>query len=474
MPCKYNEVVGPSLFWWHVASRTTMVLICACTLVRGIHAAVVLHTTVGMPRGTRQLWLVVPMHATSVIAGLCATISAIVAHFWLDITTDNDDAPFFIFFTAEFTMFLMYDAWLLLRDRALQCEYFQTPKNGLIVVYTLISLVVVVICMLYARPKNLKTLSRGAILLYIFTYWLQLFILAIMTFLFTRPLLRTFGTAAVIKGADKTAAVMLDVMKRTAVGSVLHLITTLFYVVLLFLWDAGVLCQFGRGLPFYVSVLGFLVHLNISHRDDLPVRRLVQLGAEFFCSCLSAVGGALGCDSASCGRRSTGRDDEIGHMDLDRLPKTEMQNRGERVTAITVKRRAGSVDGGTSHRAFVAGLATEETVAIREMGKAMLERDFNEKSAPAASAANGGGSDSCAVTTPVSPQSPMEQEKARRSFYGMYDASLQAKTRRASASGAQGNSGDRPKSLADQVPPPQPPSQRCMDANPLHGAKEEK
>jgi hypothetical protein len=74
-------------------------LICICALVRTAHAAVVVyHTRDG---------LVVPLHVTSVVAGLCAACSALVAHYWLDITTKNEDLPFFLFFTAEFTMFLM-------------------------------------------------------------------------------------------------------------------------------------------------------------------------------------------------------------------------------------------------------------------------------------------------------------------------------------------------------------------------------
>jgi hypothetical protein len=39
------------------------------------------------------------------------------------------------------------------------------------------------------------------------------------------------------------------------------------------LWQKDLLCSLGRGTVFHVSMLGLVVHIGLSHRDDLPVRR---------------------------------------------------------------------------------------------------------------------------------------------------------------------------------------------------------
>ena len=82
------------------------------------------------------------------------------------------------------------------------------------------------------------------------------------------------------------------------------------YVIFLVLWSQGLLCQVGRGSVFYLSVLGFVVHLNISHRDDLPLRRLAYelyitvLAARWGCyDAVACCCGQTGCFYGTCGSR---------------------------------------------------------------------------------------------------------------------------------------------------------------------------
>jgi magnesium-transporting ATPase (P-type) len=95
---------------------------------------------------------------------------------------EQPDEFFTAFFVTQFACFLLYDAWLIARDRALQvyfflscfrtflkfpkelcamrhqCAFFTTPKSALAAVVVLISLVFVVIC--FSCSKGFRLTPR--------------------------------------------------------------------------------------------------------------------------------------------------------------------------------------------------------------------------------------------------------------------------------------------------------------------------
>jgi len=77
---------------------------------------------------------------------------------------------YYFFFAAQFGMVLLYDAWLLLRDRAMQCAVFQTSQTGLRVVHVLIAIAMALIAMMailpaigVIEPEPYQTLHNGGV-----------------------------------------------------------------------------------------------------------------------------------------------------------------------------------------------------------------------------------------------------------------------------------------------------------------------
>jgi hypothetical protein len=184
---------------------------------------------------------------------------------------------YFYLFAFEFAAFVFYDAWIILRDRALQCVFFRTPKRYFLPVCFLVACAT-----LHALYFNLvwPTGSKfvwgaSSIQFYMLQYYVQLVILVAMTCLFVRPLLFERGSGMGV------SQVLLDVARRTALGAFIHVLTSVFYLVCLVLWNVGYLCELGRGAVFQATMLGFILHVNISHRDDLPLRRVCSVFLDF-------------------------------------------------------------------------------------------------------------------------------------------------------------------------------------------------
>lgn len=66
------------------------------------------------------------------------------------------EAGYTSLYVIEFLSFLTYDAWLLLRDRALQSSFFQTPSKPLLVVYLLIALTASLCVVFLLDPSHPK------------------------------------------------------------------------------------------------------------------------------------------------------------------------------------------------------------------------------------------------------------------------------------------------------------------------------
>ena len=176
---------------------------------------------------------------------------------------------------------------------------------------------------------------------------------------------------------------MMDVVKRTAIGSALHLSSSLAYILFLVMWQMGYLCQVGRGIPFYLSILGFLLHLNISHRDDLPLRRLFG----HVNSLLFKIKKTLPEHAAQ---------PEMYGPEPP-LPTHEALGEAKQLTANNQRRNIWHMDS-SSHQEFIASLSSEENAAVDDMVKAKEMINMQK------TASSGLG------------------DAHRRSFYGAYDA----------------------------------------------------
>jgi hypothetical protein len=250
--------------------------IVASALIRALLAVVALRMTVATRFAPKTRMVVQGLQVSSAVTSVLAAVAALIVQWWLNLHRQN--ASFYIFFISEFAYFLLYDLWLILRDRALQCAYFNTPKLyiwivGLLIASTFATMVI--------GLKEYGTFASTGVYIFAGIFFLQLLILSIMTWLFTRPLRANFGVAEGLNlpGFDVLRVVVL----RTAMGSMLHLCTSVLYIAMLVIWSEGLLCSVSRGSVYYMSTLGFTLHLNISHRDDLPVCRLASLAFSKVC-----------------------------------------------------------------------------------------------------------------------------------------------------------------------------------------------
>jgi len=103
---------------------------------------------------------------------------------------------------------------------------------------------------------------------------LQLLILCTMTLLFTRPLLKY-----ALGSWSQTNENIRAVVKRTAVGAVIHVTMTLAFVALIL---AGVTIIEAIGFVYWYmllnvcAVIPLMMHISISHRDDKPVLLTIE------------------------------------------------------------------------------------------------------------------------------------------------------------------------------------------------------
>jgi len=254
---------GPMFAFWNVSSLVLTIVIVLSALVRTVLATVAF---LFMPKARV---VVQALQLSSAAASLLAALAALLVEWWLDLNDRN--AVYYIFFISEFMYFLLYDLWLIFRDRALQCAYFITPKCFIWIVGALIAITFIV---MVAGLQMFSVDSEYAlgVLFFAGIFLLQLMILVIMTWLFARPLGANFGVAEGLNMPGFDA--LREVVVRTAVGSVLHIFTSVMYIIMLLLWSRGHLCSISRASVYYLSTLGFTLHLNISHRDDLSVRKL--------------------------------------------------------------------------------------------------------------------------------------------------------------------------------------------------------
>jgi len=268
---------GPMFAFWTASSLVLTIIIVLSALVRIVLATVALYF---MPKARV---VVQALQMTSATATLLAALAALLVEWWLDLNKRN--AVYYLFFISEFAYFLLYDLWLILRDRALQCAYFVTPKYLIWIVGVLIGITFIVM-VAGLQMFSVNSEYNLGVLFFAGIFFLQLLILLIMTWLFARPLGANFGVAEGLNLPGFDA--LREVVVRTAVGSVLHLFTSVLYIVMLVLWSRGHLCSVSRGSVYYMSTLGFTLQLNISHRDDLPVRKLLSVVyarlSEYFCS----------------------------------------------------------------------------------------------------------------------------------------------------------------------------------------------
>jgi hypothetical protein len=102
-----------------------------------------------------------------------------------------------------------------------------------------------------------------------FVYLLQQPIIIIMAYLFARPLF--FSSSDLVD--IRRCSVLVDVVRRTAIGASLHVVATLIYLYFAELGPYTKKNCDAEALSFHISNLAFVLHVSISHRDDLPVRR---------------------------------------------------------------------------------------------------------------------------------------------------------------------------------------------------------
>jgi hypothetical protein len=98
-------------------------LIFLVVITRTVHAVVVARAL----RRSREpgLGSVWGLQVASVAAAWLAFMASFIAHVVFEVA--RSEFWLWTFFMCEFASFFAYDAWLLFRQRALQCHFFRTP-----------------------------------------------------------------------------------------------------------------------------------------------------------------------------------------------------------------------------------------------------------------------------------------------------------------------------------------------------------
>jgi len=175
----------------------------------------------------------------------------------------------YILMCLSYTYVEQYNFWLFARDRALQSTFFRT--NVIIVYVAAIFSLVSAFCNFSLLSGFIEVETTfGQILGQV----LQLLILCIMTALFTRPLLNY-----ALGSWSQTNANIRAVVKRTAVGAVIHGTMSLAFIVLLLAADP--IIEAIGFVDWYMLlnisvVVPLMIHISISHRDDKPVLSIVE------------------------------------------------------------------------------------------------------------------------------------------------------------------------------------------------------
>lgn len=252
-------------------------------VLRTYNAAVVIRSVFKTKRTTgRNRWITISVHTASVATSLLLAVAVTLGHRF--VKTNKYDAPLISFLFINYLGVFTFDVWILLRDRAVQCVFFRTPNSFFAFAVVLVAIFVMAAILSVSHVPSLRYNTTGGFVLFLIYYNVQLALVLWMTFVFTRPLRDT--RSAVDVGLSKLNDSIRSVINRTAIGCAVHFATSAVYIITLALYTFAENVCLGVGnhysASFSVSVLGFILHMNLSHRDDLTVDKALRLLVELF------------------------------------------------------------------------------------------------------------------------------------------------------------------------------------------------
>ena len=259
--------------YWNGFSTGFESIVYFLAMVRCVNAWIVIRSNWSADRE-----LTAYLHASSAVASIALAAAVTIGHRF--ISTLHYDGWLEAFLWLNFFGVFSYDLWLILRDRVVQCPFLQTPRSYVSVAATMILMYAAIVWASISQIRGFKYNTAGGFLLFIIYYTLQLLLVLWMTFVFTRPLLKEAKVTV-----SKETAFLRQIVLRTAIGCAIHFATSLVYIITLTLYVfASDKACLGTGnhytASFSVSVLGLVAHLNLSHRDDVALKKIFLVVAR--------------------------------------------------------------------------------------------------------------------------------------------------------------------------------------------------
>jgi hypothetical protein len=219
--------------------------------------------------------IVIMLHGVSMAAGALS-----VAWFGNVLTIVTTDSGRKNEIGLQIAMFVCYDLWLLLREQALQSKHFKTPKCTVYV--GIFSIIIFII-------------TGVAFDLLVFPFLIQLLFTMMMSWVFIGGL-RRYGISDIVEcnllknnvvfytnafsryriEGEARSPVLQDVIFRTGVGAILHILCSILVVVMIVIAGPNNNNSAAYAAVYCLFVLPVTLHIGVSHRDDVALRRVVS------------------------------------------------------------------------------------------------------------------------------------------------------------------------------------------------------